>query len=177
MDIREKKTKRSIYNAFLELRSKKPLEKITVKELSEAAEISKATFYLHYKDIYDLSDQLQSDLLAGIINVTSSEPDMFLNDPPQAYRILQNAFQSYQSLIDILFSGTQEAILPLSLEKEIKEATFRLHPDLKNDVQVNATLTFLIMGGYYAYMHNSKKFPTDKVSKAVANLLSRYEND
>ena len=55
MDLRTEKTKRSIINSFLELRSRKPLEKITVKELSEKAEINKATFYLHYHDIYDLS--------------------------------------------------------------------------------------------------------------------------
>ena len=55
MDLRTERTKRSIINAFLELRSQKPLEKITVKELSELAFINKATFYTHYQDIYDLS--------------------------------------------------------------------------------------------------------------------------
>ena len=59
MDLREKKTKRNIRNAFIELRAKKPLERISIKELAELAEISKATFYLHYKDIYDLSENLQ----------------------------------------------------------------------------------------------------------------------
>ena len=33
MDLRIEKTERGIKNAFIELRSKKPLEKITVKEL------------------------------------------------------------------------------------------------------------------------------------------------
>ena len=31
MDLREKKTRRSIQNAFLQLRAHKPLERITVK--------------------------------------------------------------------------------------------------------------------------------------------------
>ena len=43
-------------NAFLQLRAKKDLERISVKELTQLAEVSKATFYLHYRDIYDLSD-------------------------------------------------------------------------------------------------------------------------
>ena len=46
MDLRVKKTRRSIINAFLMLRANKPLEKITVKELAELAMINKATFYL-----------------------------------------------------------------------------------------------------------------------------------
>ena len=55
MDLREKKTLRAIRTAFLQLRGQRPLEKITVKELCELAEISKATFYIHYRDLYDLS--------------------------------------------------------------------------------------------------------------------------
>ena len=51
MDIRIEKTKTAIHNTFLELRSKKPLEKITIKELCEKAQINKSTFYSHYKDI------------------------------------------------------------------------------------------------------------------------------
>ena len=51
MDMRVKKTKRSIINAFLELRSKMPLEKIRVNELCRIAEINKSTFYAHYQDI------------------------------------------------------------------------------------------------------------------------------
>ncbi len=35
--LQEDITKRSIFNTFLELRSKKPIEKITIKELSELA--------------------------------------------------------------------------------------------------------------------------------------------
>ena len=37
MDLRTERTKRSIANAFLELRKHKPLEKISVKELAELA--------------------------------------------------------------------------------------------------------------------------------------------
>ena len=47
MDIRIRKTEQAIKNAFIELRSKKSLEKITVKELCELAMINKSTFYSH----------------------------------------------------------------------------------------------------------------------------------
>ena len=72
MDLREKKTKRSIKNAFLQLRAQKPLERITIRELAELAEISKATFYLHYKDIYDLQQQIENEA-AGKINAILEE--------------------------------------------------------------------------------------------------------
>ena len=39
MDIRVKKTKRAIQKAFVALLREKPIEKITVKEIAERAEI------------------------------------------------------------------------------------------------------------------------------------------
>ena len=66
MDLRIEKTERGIKNAFIELRSGKPLEKITVKELCESARINKSTFYAHYKDIYDLSDAMEEEVVQSI---------------------------------------------------------------------------------------------------------------
>ena len=117
MDLREKKTKRSIYNAFLELRSKKPLEKITIKELSEKAEISKATFYLHYQDIYELSQQLQLEVLKRIYDSVQDPMDMFVN-PSKTFREIKDAFLANINMINILFSGKQEARLPILVENE-----------------------------------------------------------
>ena len=62
MDLRIEKTEKGIRNAFIELRSSKPLEKITIKELCEHAYINKSTFYSHYKDIYDLSERMEEEV-------------------------------------------------------------------------------------------------------------------
>ena len=59
MDLRIQKTKAAIKESFLELRRNKPIEKITVTELSRLAGINKATFYLHYSDIYSLADEME----------------------------------------------------------------------------------------------------------------------
>ena len=67
MDIRIEKTERAIKNAFLELRSRKPLGKITVKELCSLAAINKSTFYSHYEDIYALSDKMESETIVSRI--------------------------------------------------------------------------------------------------------------
>ena len=68
MDLRVKRTTKNIKDAFYELRKKKSVEKISVKELSELAMINKATFYLHYRDIYELSDKLENELIGEIID-------------------------------------------------------------------------------------------------------------
>lgn len=75
MDIRIEKTERAIKNAFLELRSRKPLGKITVKELCSLAAINKSTFYSHYEDIYALSDKMESETIVTVLKNISSQQD------------------------------------------------------------------------------------------------------
>ena len=44
MDIRIQKTEAAIKRAFTELRAQRPVEKISVKELCQLAQINKSTF-------------------------------------------------------------------------------------------------------------------------------------
>ncbi|MDY4787771.1 MAG: hypothetical protein SO253_00450 [Bacilli bacterium] len=63
MDLRIIKTKQNIKEAFFDLCKIKSIDKITIKELSSKAQINKATFYLHYNDIYDLADQIMNEIV------------------------------------------------------------------------------------------------------------------
>ena len=67
MDLRTKRTLRSLREAFYELRRELPLERVTVRALCERAEVGKATFYLHYHSVYDLSDRLQEQVVEDIV--------------------------------------------------------------------------------------------------------------
>lgn len=53
-----KDTKTLIYEKFIELLGKKPFDKITVKDIVEACEINRNTFYYYYSDIYDLLEEV-----------------------------------------------------------------------------------------------------------------------
>lgn len=176
MDLREKKTKRSIKNAFLQLRAIKALEKITVKELAELAEISKATFYIHYRDIYDLSEQLQQEVIKNILD-SIIEPGVQLFDTTRTTYKLFHAFCSQQALIDILFSGTQSSVLPLSIENGIKQYAYQVLPNAQNDVKFNVLLSFQIYGAYYAYAINSKYFDNEGVLKCLDEISNQIQGE
>ena len=65
IDHRVVVTEKWIKKAFIDLLMVKPIYCIKVKEVCENAGINRGTFYLHYKDIYDLLDKLKSELLEG----------------------------------------------------------------------------------------------------------------
>jgi len=48
------KSKKHLADSIRELMARKPIEKITIKEILETADVSKATFYRHFQDKYDL---------------------------------------------------------------------------------------------------------------------------
>ena len=102
MDRRIQRTRNSLFSAFIELRATKPVEKITVKELTEKANISKQTFYLHFQDIYDLSEYLENDALLSLIGDIPN-PEYMLTNPAEASRQLCNAFINQGHLFSILF--------------------------------------------------------------------------
>ena len=62
-DRRTLKTKKAICNAMMDLLTQKELHKVTVQEITDIADINRATFYKHYLDVYDLYDQLERDVL------------------------------------------------------------------------------------------------------------------
>ena len=94
MDLRIKKTKRAIRSAFYELIKEKPMEKITVREIAERAEINKTTFYAHYETVYDLVDQLEQEAVAEILKEMSGAQNL-LDDPRSFVREMYTAMAHY----------------------------------------------------------------------------------
>lgn len=88
IDSRVRRTKKLLRQGLTELMAKKSIKKITVRELSELVEINRGTFYLHYKDIYDLVEQIEDELFSEfesiLMNYTlddlSNRPHLIIAD-------------------------------------------------------------------------------------------------
>lgn len=63
VDLRIKRTQKSIKNAFYELIEEKGFDHISVKYITERAMISRNTFYLHYNDKFDLLNKICDELV------------------------------------------------------------------------------------------------------------------
>lgn len=169
MDIRIEKTENAIKNAFLALRARKPVEKITIKELCELAKINKSTFYAHYDDIYDLSDQLQAETVAYVLG-TISDVQQYSSANPDAFtRALFCALTTHTALIRSLFSGKEQGCLVERLEEGIKEMIYRKYPEYRDDTEKQIMLTYSIYGGYYAYLKHQNLDPA-MLSRMLENM-------
>ena len=70
-DARVKYTRMVLKKALLELMQRKPINKITVKEVCERAELNRETFYAHYSVCFDLLESIEEDLLEAFRNRSS----------------------------------------------------------------------------------------------------------
>ena len=57
------KTRDAFINVFCELYSKKPIERISVKEVADIAGYNRSTFYEYFSDIHELLGYIENDLL------------------------------------------------------------------------------------------------------------------
>ena len=68
-------TKERIVEAYIELESERPVEKITVTALVERSRITRKTFYYYFKDIYDLLEWIYTnEVIEKIKNIESDSP-------------------------------------------------------------------------------------------------------
>ena len=171
MDLRTERTKRSIINAFIDLRVKKPLEKITVKELSELAYINKATFYSHYHDIFDLSEQLEEEAIINILK-NIPHPDSIITNPRLCFLELNQALTSQNSLTKILFADSRAAILSTRIEQGIKQYIFDKYPEYKENVKWNIVLSFIIQGGFRAAQQFYNEENNEEKQREAALIIS-----
>lgn len=151
MDLRTERTKRSIINAFLELRAEKPIEKITVKELAERAFINKATFYSHYHDIYDLTEQLENEIITSVL-LGIPHPDQLISNSKQAVYEMAMAMVAKENLLNTVFSGSREGMLMKKLELGLKEKIYEQYPEYRNDLTCDIVLSVLVYGNFHAFL-------------------------
>ena len=144
MDLRIKKTKRAIRNAFYELIKEKPLEKITVREIAERAEINKTTFYAHYETVYDLVDQLEQEAVAEVISQLNTAQRLLSS--PRAFVKEIYTLLSKNQLCSELFSAPAMAQFTAHLHNAILEKVKQDGIDSTQYENIGAVLVFIFNG-------------------------------
>lgn len=65
-------TQALLLNTFLDLLAEKDFEKITVRDITERAQINRGTFYRHFQDKMDLLEKKEREIYAGLEDLYSS---------------------------------------------------------------------------------------------------------
>ncbi|MBP3209850.1 MAG: TetR/AcrR family transcriptional regulator, partial [Oscillospiraceae bacterium] len=65
-DRRVRRTKKLLTQALTELMQQKQIKDITVTELTEKADMNRGTFYLYYRDVFDMVEKIEDDMFSAL---------------------------------------------------------------------------------------------------------------
>lgn len=88
-DRRVKRTKKLLRDSLFTLLQQKSINEITVTELTDIADINRATFYFYYTDLLDMLDQIQNEayeMFEDVLNGTENS----VNSPEAFAKYIEN---------------------------------------------------------------------------------------
>lgn len=71
-DKRIRRTKKLLRQALTRLMQQKDFQSITVTDVVREADINRGTFYAHYRDVYDLRERIEAEMIADFRSMIAS---------------------------------------------------------------------------------------------------------
>ena len=138
VDLRIKRTQKSIKNAFYELIEEKGFDHISVKDITERAMISRNTFYLHYNDKFDLlnkvCDELVFKLFIGVGKQLRRETRKLRVDIYGAASVIKMGIKTIEEdreAYRVLLSSSGSDLLTQKLQQGIRRALDLISSDIE----------------------------------------------
>ncbi len=98
-DRRVIRTKKILRKELMNLLQTHNIKDITVKQLTDLADINRGTFYIHYKDIYDMLDQIENEIFQDFNTLLSRHSEIPISD--RSYMLLKDIFEFLGNNSDI----------------------------------------------------------------------------
>ena len=117
---RTRLTKRLLRESLLGLLEEKPVERITVKELCERAELNRSTFYAYYQDVVQLYYEMGNELVDALLDyVRDIGADRVQTEPMLAY------IKERREMFALLIYNGQFMDMNAPLQRRVFEETIR----------------------------------------------------
>lgn len=121
-DLRVVKTRASIKKAFITLLFEKDFDTISIKEITEFAQIGRKTFYLHYIDKYDLLDQIVSEKLTELEQISEAKKSLGIQEGTQLwFEFFENNRTFFMKIFNINNASNYKKKLLHFIEEEFKK--------------------------------------------------------
>ena len=178
MDRRVRKTRTSLRVCLGKLLRAKKIQDISVRELADMADINRGTFYLHYRDVYDLLSQIESEVLTQFSDLLEQHASLSLSEDPRPllcdlFHLIQDNADLTRCLIgpngDIHFLNRLRSIFN---EKVITPCLREL--DLKDTVDYSYRYAFIsegFLGIIKQWLENDASVPPEEMADRCVTMI------
>jgi AcrR family transcriptional regulator len=175
-DRRIRYTKMVIKQALFGLMKKNPINKITVTEICELADINRGTFYTYYTDPYDLMTQVENELFSEVNNAI--QKSLETSTPSEMLVEILEYIAENRDLCETLLgpNGDKDFVrrlINISHEKNIAEWH---EADPEKSIDALELLYIFISNGIVGIVENWIANDTRQIPKEVAEFIAALIN-
>ena len=184
-DRRIRRTKKLLKQALAELMEQKDFNDITVKDITEKADLNRGTFYLHYSGTYDLLEKIENEILGSIQQVIEEylNHDDAKNDSaitaiyPIGVYIMENA-DICRCLINNKASSDFIDKFQELIFKNLLNITSIKHPKAanKSNEYYFSFIAYGVIGVLKCWLSKKPMPPVDEVAKLVDKFIISVSN-
>ena len=185
-DLRVRKTKKSLNNAFVTLLQEHSFDQLTVNELCDAAGIRRATFYKHFADkfaflnyyVSTLRDRFDNIIWKASAGETSSYTDYFV---AYAMRLIDFISENVVIVENLMNSNLLPSLITIVAEQNYRDTRDRLEEASESGclklIASPETVSAMLVGGIsttvFAWLKSGRARSKELVAKEVGTFIQR----
>ena len=175
-DRRVRKTKKALRQGLVKLLTQKSLKDISVRELTDEADLHRGTFYVHYRDIYELYEKMWQEALQEIRDIFRQYPPEELEGgPTPLFRAIMEYAWENRDLCQIFFSPNADQALVRELTSIVEEKCVEDWPVLYPEAAFvhDDYLRTYVVGGCMGVLRRWASSDMKESPRHMAALLER----
>lgn len=189
-DPRVVKTRNSLRKALVYLMRREKLEDISVQKITETANITRGTFYLHYKDKQDFIRSAINEILDDFFSqvMVDSEDLSFSKGQTVQVFSLQKAFQYIENdadIFDVLLNNERNDFFYEQLYNRLSDQLSRFYtevaePDQQSKVPLNLQIFFIdsaLLGLISHWLKDGMIYTSRYMTQSVGKMLNQIDSD
>lgn len=149
-DRRVRRTKKLLTQALTQLLQEKQINEITVKELTDLADMNRGTFYLYYKDMFDMLEKIEDGMFAALDAIVSlHEHDDVSQQTKPILLDLFRFIQDNQEMCRVLLSPHGDMNFLHRLNEVVREKCLKAWPNIrkeKGEADFDYHYSFVVFG-------------------------------
>ena len=149
-DRRVRRTKKLLTQALTQLLQEKQINEITVKELTDLADMNRGTFYLYYKDIFDMLEKIEDGLFEALDEIVSlHEHDDVSHQTTPILLDLFHFIEENQEMCRVLLSPHGDMNFLHRLNEVVREKCLKAWPNIrkeKGEADFDYHYSFVVFG-------------------------------
>ena len=170
------RTKKKIEEAFLSILKSKHIEKITIKEIADVADIDRKTFYLYFNTVYDVLYAIELDMIEQLKDSLSKKDILDVN---KLFDYIEEHVLENEDLLSDLTQRPNFSSMAFHFNEIFSQEISKFFQQETSTNEDKIRITFYttgIFGVYQSWLTSDKRTPITEYSRFLKKTIGDMMN-